>query len=212
MFDEKGTFTLPPNCETRNYMVHLGHRHARDCINLQNNITKTLKFWNDNKANFPDDLHIETWKQLSQWDFKCLLPVEMEGMEVKVKMIQSIHTFKRDRTSQIIKCNPCSTRLCPYPSLIQKMKMYLELEGKFCLKPRPQPQTQLEKIQLCPTQPQPSTSAPPQSTNPMTGKAPGPKNDKRRKTMLTKRRYKVGYLSSLYQQHPPVNSTAPTPL
>ena len=31
MIDEKGT--LPPNAETRNYMVYFGSRHARDCIN-----------------------------------------------------------------------------------------------------------------------------------------------------------------------------------
>ena len=53
--------------------------------------------------------------------------------------------------------------MTPYPSLIQKMKMYLELEGKVGPKPRPQPQTQ----------PQPSTSIPPQNNNPMTRKAPG---------------------------------------
>ena len=26
------TFNLPPNAETRNYMVYFGHRHGRDCI------------------------------------------------------------------------------------------------------------------------------------------------------------------------------------
>ena len=33
MFDEKRTFTLPPNAETRNCMVYFGHRCARYCIN-----------------------------------------------------------------------------------------------------------------------------------------------------------------------------------
>ena len=70
--------------------------------------------------------------------FGCLLPVEMVDVEVKMKTMQGIHVFQRDRTSQIIKCNPLSTRLHPYPSLIQKMKMYFELEGKLGPKPRPQ--------------------------------------------------------------------------
>ena len=62
--------------------------------------------------------------------FRCLLPLETVDIEVKVKMMRGIHMFRRDRTTQVISCNPWSTRLCPYPSLIRKMKMYLELEGK----------------------------------------------------------------------------------
>ena len=58
--------------------------------------------------------------------FMCLLPLEAVDIEVKIKMMQGIHTFWRDRTMQIIKCNPWSTELCPYPCLIQKMKTYIE--------------------------------------------------------------------------------------
>ena len=50
--------------------------------------------------------------------FRGQLPVETVDLEVKLKMMQGIHTFRRDRTSQVIRCNPWSTRLCPYPSLI----------------------------------------------------------------------------------------------
>ena len=69
--------------------------------------------------------------------FRCQLPEETVDVEVKVKTMQGIHTFRRDRTSQVIRCNPWSTRLCPYHSLIQKMKTYLELEGKLSPKFRP---------------------------------------------------------------------------
>ena len=47
--------------------------------------------------------------------FRCQLPVEMLDVEVKVKTMQGIHMFRRDRTSQVINCNPWSTKLCPYP-------------------------------------------------------------------------------------------------
>ena len=128
----------------------------------------------------------------------CLLPVEKVDIEVKVKTVQGIHMFWRDRTSQIIKCNPWSTRLHPYP--IQKMKTYLELEGKLGPKPRPQPQTQL----------QPRTSSHFQNNNTMTRKAPGSKtNDKRRRTVLTKRRYRVRVIAQPTPATP--TSTAPTP-
>ena len=133
--------------------------------------------------------------------FRCQLPVETVDVEVKVQMMQGIHTFRRDRTSQVIKFNPWSTRLCPYPSLIWKMKTYLELEWKLGPKPRPQPQTQLQ-----PTQP---------STNPMVRKAPAPKaNDKRKRTMITKRGYKWRVLAqpvpTTTTPTAPVNSPAPT--
>ena len=117
--------------------------------------------------------------------FRCLLPVETVVVEVKVKMMQGIHMFQRERTSQIIKCNPWSTRIHPYPSLIQNMQTYLELEGKLDPKPRPQQ-----------TQPQPRTSIHPQISNPMARKAPGHKaSDKRKRTVPTKRGYKVRVLA-----------------
>ena len=79
--------------------------------------------------------------------FRCQLPVEMVDMEVKVKTVQDIYMFRRERTSQVMKCNPWSTRLCPYPSHIPKMKTYLELEGKLGSEPGPQPQTYPQQTQ-----------------------------------------------------------------
>ena len=83
---------------------------------------------------------------------KCLLPAEAVDVELKVKMMQGIHMFRQDRTSQIIKCNPWSTGLHLYPSLVRKMKTYLELEGRLGPKSKPQPQTQ--STQNCPQQTQ----------------------------------------------------------
>ena len=125
--------------------------------------------------------------------FRCLLPLEKVNIEAKINMIRGIHMFRRDRTMQVIKCNPWSTRLHPYPSLIQKMKTYLELEGKLGPKPRPQPQTQS----------QPSDSAPPQNNHPMTRKTPGgPKMNKtkRRTRVPAKRRSKVRVIANLPPQ------------
>ena len=62
--------------------------------------------------------------------FRCLLPEETMDMEVKVKTMRGIHTFRRDCTTQVLSCKPWSPRLHPYPSLIRKMLTYLELEGK----------------------------------------------------------------------------------
>ena len=116
----------------------------------------------------------------------------MVDVEVKVKMMQGIHMFRRDRTSEVFKCNPWRTKLCPYPSFIWKLKTSLELEWKLGPKSRCQPQTQLQQIHLGQTQPQPAQP----STSPMVRRAPEPKtSDKRKRTMITKRRYNVRVLT-----------------
>ena len=71
--------------------------------------------------------------------FRCHLPVEMVDVEVRITSIEGIHMFRIDRTCQIIKCNPWNTRLCTHPTIIKKMKIYLQLEEK--LGPTLQPQT-----------------------------------------------------------------------
>ena len=123
--------------------------------------------------------------------------------------MQGIHTFRRDRTSQVIKCNSWSTRLCPYCSLVQKMRTYLELAGRLGPKSKTQPQTELQPTQSHVQQNQQSPAQP--STNPRVRKSPAPKvNDKRRKTMISKRRYKVKALTQPTPFTP--TSTAPTPM
>ena len=111
-------------------------------------------------------------------NFRCQLPVEMVDAKVKVKTMQGIHMFRRDRTSQVIKCNPRSTKLHPYPSLIQKMKTYFELEGRLGPKSRPQPHTQAQQTQLQQIHMQQSQLRPAQpSTKPMIRKSPRPKTN-----------------------------------
>ena len=49
---------------------------------------------------------------------------------VKITSMQGTHIFRRDWTTQLIKCTPWSTRLHPHPIIIKKMKTFLEVEGK----------------------------------------------------------------------------------
>ena len=62
--------------------------------------------------------------------FRCKLPVEVVDVEVKITSMQGTHIFRRDWTTQPIKCTPWSTRLCPHPTIIKKMKTFVEVEGK----------------------------------------------------------------------------------
>ena len=68
--------------------------------------------------------------------FRCCLPIEAVDIEVKITSMQGTHVFRRDKTSQLIKCTPWSTRLHPHPTIIKKMRTFLELEGKLGLKPQ----------------------------------------------------------------------------
>ena len=130
---------------------------------------------------------------------------------VESKTVQGIHMFRRDRRSQVVKCHLWSTRLCPYPYLVWKMRTYLELEGRLGPKSKTQPQSQLQPTQLHQVHMQWNQQrlAWP-STNPRVRKSPSPKvNDKRRKTIIAKRRYKVRYSPSLHL--PPQHQLHPSP-
>ena len=62
--------------------------------------------------------------------FRCRLPVEVVDVEVKITSMQGTHIFRRERTTQLIKCTPWSMMLHLHPSIIKKMKTFLEVEGK----------------------------------------------------------------------------------
>ena len=69
--------------------------------------------------------------------FRCKLPVEVVDVEVKITSMQGMHIFRRDQTTQLIKCTPWSTRLHPHLTIIKKMKTFLEVEGKMGPIPAP---------------------------------------------------------------------------
>ena len=106
--------------------------------------------------------------------FRCYLPVEMVGVEVRIISMQETHVFRRDKMCQIIRCNPWSTRICPHLTIIKKMKTYLELEGE--LGPNLQPQSDQSR----PTQP---------DTNPCMRKET--KATEKRKKLITTKKYRV---------------------
>ena len=62
--------------------------------------------------------------------FRCKLPVEVVDVEVKVTSMQGMHIFRRDRTTQLIRCIPWTTKLCLHPTIVKKMKTFLKVENK----------------------------------------------------------------------------------
>ena len=69
--------------------------------------------------------------------FRCQLPVEVVDVKVKITSMQGMHILMRDRMPQLIKCTLWSIRLCSHPTIVKKMKTFLEVEGK--MDPIPQP-------------------------------------------------------------------------
>ena len=124
--------------------------------------------------------------------FRCHLPVETVDVEVRITWMQGTHTFRRDRTCQLIKCNQWNTRLCPHPTIIKKMKTYLELEGK--LGPKPQSQSN----QFRPPQP---------DTNPQ--KEKNLKWQRKEKRLIPTQKYKVKVVTRPNKEtmHPPQTNT-----
>ena len=62
--------------------------------------------------------------------FRCKLPMEVVDVEVKVTSMQGTHLYKWDRTTQVTKCIPWTTKIHPHPNIIKKMKTFLEVENK----------------------------------------------------------------------------------
>ena len=52
--------------------------------------------------------------------FRCKLPVEVVDIEVKVTSMQGTHIFRRDRTTQLIRCIPLDHETLPTPHHCQK--------------------------------------------------------------------------------------------
>ena len=76
--------------------------------------------------------------------FRCKLLVEVVDVEVKITSMHGTHIFRRDQTTQLIKCTSWSTRLHPHPTIIKKMKTFLEVEGK--MDPIPVPISQFRPL------------------------------------------------------------------
>ena len=62
--------------------------------------------------------------------FKCKLPMEVVDVEVKITSMQGTHLYKRDWTTQVTKCLPWTNNIRPHPTIVKKMKTFLEVENK----------------------------------------------------------------------------------
>ena len=71
--------------------------------------------------------------------FWCQLLEDTIDLEVTVRTMKGIHSFRRDHSTQIISCKPWTPNHCPYSSLTKKMRTYLELKDQAADSPYPSP-------------------------------------------------------------------------
>ena len=126
--------------------------------------------------------------------FKCKLPVEVVDVEVKVMSMQGTHLHKRDRTTQVTKCIPWTNNICPHPTIIKKMKTFLEVENKMGMTI----QTSMPNSQFRPPLPE---------TNPNVRRSD---NVERRKTIMPKRKFRPA-TTKVATTNPPKSQATPKP-
>ena len=115
-------------------IFHVMIKQGITWFNLENRNTRNSINWN---LHFRMACLLQPGCNFLHGYFRCWLPVEVIDMEVKITSMQGMHIFQRDRTTQLIKCTLWSIRLCPHPTIIKKMKTFLEVEGKMGLIPQP---------------------------------------------------------------------------
>ena len=67
---------------------------------------------------------------------KCNLPGGTLDVDLKVHTLRGIHTFRKDGSTQIMKCSPWGTKIQPYPSLKNKMMEFIK-DGSTITTPSP---------------------------------------------------------------------------
>ena len=122
--------------------------------------------------------------------FKCKLPMEVVDVEVKITSMQGTHLYKRDWTTQVTKCLPWTNNIRPHPTIVKKMKTFLEVENKMGTRI----QTSMPNSQIRPPLP---------ITNPNVSRSD---NAERRKTVMPKRKFRP-----VTAANPPISQAPPKP-
>ena len=119
--------------------------------------------------------------------FKCKLPMEVADVEVKIMSMQGTDLYKRDWTTQVTKCLLWTNNIRPHPTIVKKMKTFLEVENKMG--------TMIQSSMLN------NQNRPPL---PITNNVNRSDNAERRKTIMPKRKFRP-----VTAENPPVSQVPP---
>ena len=79
---------------------------------------------------FGNGMPTSTRVQFSAWILQMQAPSRSSRHRGEDNFNAEDTHFRRNRTTQLIKCTPWSMRLCPHPTIIKKMRTFLEMENK----------------------------------------------------------------------------------
>ena len=113
MYDEKRTITLSHHAKTGIHLAHLGFQHSRNCISQPRYFSR---------MNF----NIRAQCDFIFYNFHCTLPRDTMDVEVTIWTVDGIHTYRKDRMTQVALCSPWSRQVKPFPSLRKKIAEYQE--------------------------------------------------------------------------------------
>ena len=99
------------------HLVHLGFQPSRNCINQ-------LRY------SFRMNFNLRAQCNFAFHNFSCALPEDMIDIEVTIWMVDGIHTYKKDRMTQVTSYSPWSRQLKPLPSLRKKITKYEEEKNR----------------------------------------------------------------------------------
>ena len=112
--------------ETQNF--HIMIKHGITWVQLRNGSRNSI---NLQILQFRYGMPTATRVQFSTWILQMQTPSgSSRHVEVKITSMQGMLIFRRDRMTQLIKCTPWSMRLHPHPTIVKKMKTFLEVENK----------------------------------------------------------------------------------
>ena len=113
MYDEERITTLSHHAKTRTYLVHIGFQHSRNCIRQYRSFSRMAH-------------NLAPQCNFLYGFFQCNLPEDTIDVEIMVRTMKGIHTFKKDSNNQTSSCSPWGLQVHPFPSLMKKMEIYLE--------------------------------------------------------------------------------------
>ena len=113
MYDEERTITLSHHANTRIHLVHLGFQYSRICMSQ-------YRYFSRMACNLASHCNF-----LYRF-FQCQLLEDTIDVEITVRILKEIHTFKKECSTQTSLWSPLGLHIHPFPSLVKKMEAFLE--------------------------------------------------------------------------------------
>ena len=80
------------------------------------------------------DFNLKAHCDFDYHNFCCALPKDTVDVEMTIWMVDGIHTYRRDRTAQVMLYSPWSGQVNPFSSLRKKITKYKEEKMESCKK------------------------------------------------------------------------------